>query len=103
MRLSFSKEGVGAAVWTIPPAERIGERCKIIAFDISIGPYKGKLVNFESDEFHIRVAKTLQGACQLAKTSFDYFTEMDGVQNLQKAQLTILYSSVKTTFRFRRL
>ena len=43
-----------------------------------------QLVNFESDEFHVRVAKTLKEACELAKAGFDYFTEMDGVQIFRK-------------------
>ena len=43
-----------------------------------------QLVNFESDEFHVRTAKTLEEACELAKAGFDYFTEVDGVQIFRK-------------------
>ena len=43
-----------------------------------------QLVNFESDEFHVRVAKTIEEACELAKAGFDYFTEIEGVQIFRK-------------------
>jgi len=43
-----------------------------------------QLVNFESDEFHVRVEKTLKEACEPAKAGFGYFTEMEDVEIFQK-------------------
>lgn len=42
------------------------------------------LINFESEEFHVRVAKTLEEACKLAEAGFDYFTEIEGAQIFRK-------------------
>ena len=41
-------------------------------------------VNFESDEFHVRVAKTLKEACELVEAGFEYVTEMDGNKIFRK-------------------
>jgi integrase len=43
-----------------------------------------QLVNFESDEYHVRVAKTLKEACELAEAGFEYFTTIEGVQVFRK-------------------
>ena len=43
-----------------------------------------QLVNFESNEYHVRVAKTLEEASELAKAGFDYFTTMDNIQVVRK-------------------
>ncbi len=43
-----------------------------------------QLVSFEEDEYHVKVAKTVEEACELAKAGFDYFTTMDGVQIFRK-------------------
>ncbi|NIO37133.1 tyrosine-type recombinase/integrase, partial [Candidatus Bathyarchaeota archaeon] len=42
------------------------------------------LIDFKSDEYHVRVAKTLEEACKLAEVGFDFFTKMDGVQVFRK-------------------
>lgn len=43
-----------------------------------------QLVSFEGDEYHVKVAKTVNEACELAKTGFDYFTTMDNAQIFRK-------------------
>ena len=43
-----------------------------------------QLVNFEGDEFHVKIAKTLEEACELAKAGFEYFTEIEDVQVFRK-------------------
>lgn len=43
-----------------------------------------QLVSFESNEFHVKTAKTVNEACELAKAGFDYFTAMDDVQIFRK-------------------
>jgi len=42
------------------------------------------LVNFESDEFTVKVAKTLEDAVKLVEAGFEYVTEMDGVKIFRK-------------------
>jgi len=43
-----------------------------------------QLVNFESDEYHVRTAKTLEEACELAEAGFEYFTTMEEAQIFRK-------------------
>jgi len=43
-----------------------------------------QLINFENDEFTSAVAKTLQEACQLIESGFEYVTEMDGIKIFRK-------------------
>lgn len=43
-----------------------------------------QLVNFESDDFHVRVTKTLKETRELAKAGFEHFTKIDGVQVFRK-------------------
>jgi len=43
-----------------------------------------QLVSFEGDEYHVKVAKTVNEACELAKAGFDYFTTMDDAQIFRK-------------------
>ena len=43
-----------------------------------------QLVSFESDEYHVRVAKTLKEACELAEAGFDYFTTIEDAQIFRK-------------------
>ena len=43
-----------------------------------------QLISFESDEYHVKTAKTLQEACELAEVGFEYFTTIDGVQVFRK-------------------
>ena len=44
-----------------------------------------QLIKFENDEdYHVRVAKTVKEACELAKVGFDKFTEIDDVQIFRK-------------------
>jgi integrase len=42
------------------------------------------LVHFESDNYHVKTAKTLKEACELAEAGFTYFTEIQGVQVFRK-------------------
>jgi len=43
-----------------------------------------QLVSFESDEYHVRVAKTLKEACELAEAGFEYFTAIEETQVFRK-------------------
>jgi len=38
------------------------------------------LVKFENNDFHVKTAKTLKEACELAKAGFTFFTKIDGIQ-----------------------
>jgi len=42
------------------------------------------LVQFESDDYYVKTAKTLKEACELAEAGFTYFTEIQGVQVFRK-------------------
>jgi hypothetical protein len=41
-------------------------------------------VSFESDDYHVKTAKTLEEACELAEAGFEYFTTIDDVQVFRK-------------------
>jgi hypothetical protein len=43
-----------------------------------------QLITFETDEFHVKVAKTLEEACKLAEVGFEYFTTIEGAQIFRK-------------------
>lgn len=43
-----------------------------------------QLVSFERDEYHVKVAKTVEEAYELAESVFDYFTTIGGVQIFRK-------------------
>jgi integrase len=44
-----------------------------------------QLVEFEAeDQYHVKVARTLKEACELAKAGFEYFTEIEGAQVFRK-------------------
>ena len=43
-----------------------------------------QLVSFKSDEYHVRTAKTLKEACELAEAGFEYFTTIIDVQVFRK-------------------
>jgi len=43
-----------------------------------------QLISFEEDEYHVKVAKTIEEACELAEAGFDYFTAMDSAQIFRK-------------------
>jgi hypothetical protein len=43
-----------------------------------------ELINFESDEFHVRVAKNLEEDKELVEAGFDYVTERDGAKIYRK-------------------
>jgi hypothetical protein len=43
-----------------------------------------QLVDLRDDEYVSRVAKTVQEACQLVESGFDYVTEMDSVKIFRK-------------------
>jgi hypothetical protein len=42
------------------------------------------LINFESNEYHIRVAKTLEEDKGLLEAEFEYVTERDGIKIYRK-------------------
>jgi hypothetical protein len=42
------------------------------------------LINCESDEFSVKVVKTLEEACSLVEAGFEYITEMDGLKLFRK-------------------
>ena len=42
------------------------------------------IVNFESDEFHVRTAKTLKEDEELIQAGFEYVTERDGIKIYRK-------------------
>jgi len=43
-----------------------------------------QLVNFESDDYYVKTAKTLEEACELAETGFEYFTTIENAQVFRK-------------------
>jgi integrase len=43
-----------------------------------------QLVNFENDEFHSAVAKTIEEARKLIESGFEYVTELDGIKLFRK-------------------
>ena len=43
-----------------------------------------QLVTFESDDYHVRTAKTPKEACELAEAGFEYFTTMQDIQVFRK-------------------
>ncbi|MFW6117506.1 MAG: tyrosine-type recombinase/integrase, partial [Thermoproteota archaeon] len=43
-----------------------------------------QLVSFETNEYHVKTAKTVEEAKELAEAGFNYFTEMDDVQIFRK-------------------
>jgi len=43
-----------------------------------------QLINFESDEYHTKVAKSLKEACGLVEAGFEYVTEMDDCKIFRK-------------------
>jgi len=43
-----------------------------------------QLVSFESDEYHVRTAKTLKEVCELAEAGFEYFTTIEDAQIFRK-------------------
>jgi hypothetical protein len=42
------------------------------------------LVKNTSNDYHVKTAKTLEEACELAEAGFSYFTEIQGVQVFRK-------------------
>ena len=42
------------------------------------------LVNFETDEYTVRVAETIQEACGLIEAGFEYVTDMEGAKIFRK-------------------
>lgn len=44
-----------------------------------------QLIEFGAEEeYHVRVARTLKEACELAKAGFEYFTEIEGAHIFRK-------------------
>ena len=43
-----------------------------------------QLVNFEADEYHSAVAKTIEEACELIEAGFEYVCDMDDVKLFRK-------------------
>jgi len=46
-----------------------------------------KTVNFESNEFHVKTAKTIDEAKELATTDFEHFTKINSVQMFRKPKM----------------
>jgi len=42
------------------------------------------LVNFKDDEYHVRIAKTVEEACILIEAGFEYVTEMHSAKLFRK-------------------
>ena len=42
------------------------------------------LVNFQSDDYHAKVAKTLKEACELVEAGFEYVTDMESGKIFRK-------------------
>jgi len=44
-----------------------------------------QLIEFETvDQYHVRVAKTIEEACEFVTTGFEFVTEMDGAKIFRK-------------------
>ena len=43
-----------------------------------------QLISFESDQFHVRTAKTLKEACKLVEAGFEYVTDIDNYKIFRK-------------------
>jgi hypothetical protein len=43
-----------------------------------------QLVNFENDDYHVKVARTLEEACELVEAGFEYVTDMEGKKIFRK-------------------
>jgi len=43
-----------------------------------------QLISFESDQFHVRTAKTLKEVCKLVEAGFEYVAEMDNCKIFRK-------------------
>lgn len=47
-----------------------------------------QLIEFGAeDQYHVKVAKTLKEACELAKAGFQFFTEIEGTQIFRKPKV----------------
>jgi len=42
------------------------------------------LFSGQSDEFHVKIAETVEKACRLAEVGFEYFTTIDDTQIFRK-------------------
>ena len=42
------------------------------------------MINFESDEYHVRIAETLSEVCDLLEAGFEYVTDMDDKKLFRK-------------------
>jgi hypothetical protein len=43
-----------------------------------------QLISFESNEYHVKTAKTIGEACKLAKAGLEHFTSIEGVPVFRK-------------------
>jgi len=43
-----------------------------------------QLVNFESDDYHAKVAQSLEEACELVEAGFEYVTDMEDKKIFRK-------------------
>jgi hypothetical protein len=43
-----------------------------------------QLINFESDDYHVRVSGTLEEACELIEVGFEYVTAMEDKKIFRK-------------------
>ena len=48
------------------------------------------LFQAESDEYHVRVAKTADEACKLAEVGYQRFDEIDGLHIYRKAKIAMI-------------
>ena len=79
-RLSFIRFAIGKLRWNILHVKQLlGHR------NINSTLIYTQLVNFEEkDEYHVRVAKTVEEVCELVEAGFDYVTTIKGVQIFRK-------------------
>ena len=42
------------------------------------------LIDFNKEEYHVKVANNIDDACKLIESGFEYITEMDGVKLFRK-------------------
>jgi len=60
------------------------------------------LIEFETmDQYHVRVAKTIEEACEFVKSGFEFVTEMDGAKILRKRKqktITIMPKPIRKGF-----
>lgn len=61
--------------------ENFSKNCSVLPFN---GMLKIVWLNFESDEYHVRVAKTMDEDREVVEVRFEHATERDGVEAYRK-------------------